>query len=122
MKPYAELFEATEILNQAYKKVMHSECTNDQHHMSNEERVKFQAILEQHKVLFDGELGRYPHKKFHLKLKKDVVLVHNKPYPVPYKQRDIFQQERKSLVREGILKPCRASPTFIIKKPENNTV
>ena len=41
---YAVLFEATEILNQAYKKVIHSECTNDQHHMSNEERIKFQAV------------------------------------------------------------------------------
>ena len=39
-----ELFEAIEILNRAYKKVTPSECANDQHHMSNEERIKFQAV------------------------------------------------------------------------------
>ena len=53
--------------------------------MSVDKRVKFQAILEKHKVLFDGELGLYPHEKFHLNIKKDAVPVHKKPYPVPYK-------------------------------------
>ena len=85
VKHTAELFEATEILNQAYKKVLPSECANDQHHISDNKRIKFQAILEKHKVLFDGELGLYPHEKFHLKLKKDAVPVHKKPYPVLYK-------------------------------------
>ena len=57
---YSELFEAAEILDRAYKKVMPSECANDQHHMSNKERIKFQSILEKHKVLFDNKLGWYP--------------------------------------------------------------
>ena len=69
----AELFEAKEILNQAYKKVSPNECANDQHHMSKDKKIKFQAILEKHKVLFDGELGLYPHEKFHLQLKKDAI-------------------------------------------------
>ena len=123
---YAELFEAMEILNQAYKKVTPRECANDQHHMSNEERIKFQAILEHYKVLFDGELGCYPHKNFHLKLKKDAVPDHKKPYPVPYKRLDLFGQKLKNLVKEGVLKPCGvknwASPTFIIPKPGSNIV
>ena len=51
---YAELFEATEILSLAYKKVSPSECAHEQDHMSVDEHVKFQAILERHKVLFDG--------------------------------------------------------------------
>ena len=94
--------------------------------MSNEERIKFQAILEKHKVLFDDKLGWYPHKKFHLKLKRGIVSVHNKLYPVSYKQRDVFQQGLKNLVREGVSKPCSVtnwvSPTFIIPKPRSNTV
>ena len=53
---YAELFEAQEILHRAYKKVTPAECASEQDHMSKEERVKFQAVLERHKVLFDGEL------------------------------------------------------------------
>ena len=59
---YAELFEAQEILHRAYKKVTPAECASEQDHMSKEERVKFQAVLERHKVLFDGELGLYPHE------------------------------------------------------------
>ena len=52
--------------------------------------------------------------------------MHKKPYSVPYKQRDVFLQELKNLVRDGVLKPCGvtnwASPTFIIPKPGSNTV
>ena len=122
----AELFEAKEILNQAYKKVSPNECANDQHHMSKDERLKFQAILEKHKVLFDGELGLYPHKKSHLQLKKGAIPVHKKPYPVLYKRRDVFREILKNLVRDGVLKPCGvtnwASPTFVIPKPQSNTV
>ena len=77
-------------------------------------------------MLFDGELGLYPHEKFHLSIKKDAVPVHKKPYPVPYKQRDVFRQELRNLVRDGVLKPCGvtnwASPTFITPKPGSNTV
>ena len=123
---YAELFEATEILSRAYKKVSPSECAYEQDHMSVDERVKFQAILEKHKVLFDGELGLYPHKIFHLNIRKDAVPVHKKPYAVPYKRQENFRQELRNLVREGVLKPCGAtkwaSPTFIIPKPGSNTV
>ena len=50
-----------------YKKVIPSECANEQHYMTDEEQAKFQVILERHKVLFDGEVGIYPYEKFHLK-------------------------------------------------------
>ena len=58
--------------------------------MLDEERTKFQAILEHHKVLFDDELGLYPYEKFHFKLKEGVVPVHKKPYLVPHTRRDVF--------------------------------
>ena len=61
-KHILNLFEVTEILDQVYKKVTPSECANEQNHMSDEEQAKFEAILECHKVLFDGELGLYPHE------------------------------------------------------------
>ena len=95
---YAELFEAQKILHRAYKKVTPAECASEQDHMSKAEREKFQEILERHKVLFDGELGLYPHEKFHLTLKAGAVPVHKKSYPVPYKQRDVFKQELQNLV------------------------
>ena len=122
---FAELYEAT-ILDQAYKKVTPSEYANDQDHMSNEERIKFQAMLERHKILFDGELGLYPHEKFHLKVKEAAIQVHKKPYLVPHKRCDVFRRELRNMVNDGVLKPCGvtiwASPTFIIPKLESSTV
>ena len=60
--------------------------------MTEEEHAKFKAILERHKAISDGELGLYPHKKFHLKLKENAVRVHKKPYPVPYTRQAVFCQ------------------------------
>lgn len=94
--------------------------------MTDEEGAKFQAILERHKVLFDGELGLYPPKKFYLKLKEGAVSVHKKSYPVPYTRRDVFRWDLKNLIKDIVLRPCGminwASPTFIILKPRSNTV
>ena len=58
--------------------------------MLDKERIKFQAMLERYKILFDGELGLYPHKKFHLKVKEGAIPVHKKPYPVSHKRHDLF--------------------------------
>ena len=59
--------------------------------MSDEEQIKFQEIIEGHKVLFDGELDLYSHTKNHLKVKEDAVPVYKKPYPVPHKRYDVFR-------------------------------
>ena len=57
LEAYAELFKVKGILDRMYKKITTSVCVSEQYRMSNEERIKFQAILERHKVLFDSELG-----------------------------------------------------------------
>ena len=123
---YAELFEATAILDQAHKKVTPSECAKEQNYITKEERAKFQDMLERHKVLFNGELGLYPHQKIHLKLNENTVPVHKKPYPVPFTRQAVFCWVLRNLVKDGVLKPCGltnwASPTFIIPKLESNTV
>ena len=86
--------------------------------MLDKERVKFEVMLERHKIMFDGELGLYPHKKFNLKVKEGAVPVHKKPYPVPHKRRNVFRRELQNLVNDGVLKPCGVtswdSSTFII--------
>ena len=87
---YTELFQATELLDQAYKKVTSNECANEKHHILNEEQTKFCAILERYRVLFDGELGLYPHEKFRLKLKEGAISVHKKPYSVFHTRQDVF--------------------------------
>ena len=69
-----ELYESKTILERKYKKVTPKECADEQHHMSCEERTKFESMLEKHKILFDGKLGYYPHEKLHLQIKQ-----HSKP-------------------------------------------
>ena len=74
-------------------------------------------------MLFNGELDLYPHGQFHLKLKEGTVLVHKKPYPVLYKQRDGFCRELINLVKDRVLPLVGmtnwASPKFIIPKGDN---
>ena len=122
---YEELYEARTILERKYKEVTPAECTAEQDHMNDEEKQKFEKMLNKHKVLFDGKLGYYPHEKLHLQIKQGSKPVHKKPYPVPYTRQNVFKQELDNLVKDGVLRPCGmtewASPTFIIPK-SNNTV
>ena len=71
-------------------------------------------------------MGLYLRKKFHLKEREDAVPVYQKPYPVPHKRRDVLYQELRNMVNDEVLKPCGVtswvSLTFIIPKPESNTV
>jgi hypothetical protein len=120
-----ELYESKTILERKYKKVTPKECADEQHHMSCEERIKFESMLEKHKQLFDGKLGYYPHEKLHLQIKQGTKPVHKKPYPVPFTRQEVFKRELENLQKDGVLRRCGmtdwASPTFIIPK-SNNTV
>ena len=84
------------------------------------QKIKFKAMLERHKIMFDGKLGLYPHEKFKLRLKEGAVSVHKKAYPVPFKRQPVFKNELERLIREGVLCRCGttnwASPTSITQK------
>jgi hypothetical protein len=73
-------------------------------------------MLMKHEPLFNGPLGKYPHKKIHLELLDGAEPVHQKAYLVAHAHQDVF------LVKKGVLKKCGAtewaSPTFIIPKKD----
>ena len=111
--------------NQLIKR-LHPKSVHEKKSYDRRRTKKYKSILEQHKVLFDGELGSYPHKQFNLKLKEGAVPVHKKPYPVPHKQHDIFCCELHNLVilvKDGVLCPVGttnwASSIFIILIGDN---
>lgn len=82
-----------EILDAKYDKVTAKECAQQQNHMTEEERDKFEAVLHKYEELCDGKLGLYPHKQFHLTLKPGATQKKNqKPYPVPYKREQMFKK------------------------------
>ena len=72
--------------------------------------------------MFDGTLGVYPHKKFHIEIDPDAKPVYQRPYAVPRVHLTTFKKELDHLVELGVLKPQQksewASGTFIIPKKD----
>ena len=87
-------------------------------HLKYDQKEDQKVLLNKHKKLFDGTLGVYPHKTFHIEIYPEAVLVHSRAYPVPHINLDTFKTELQHLVQIGVLVPqgCSewASPSFII--------
>ena len=113
---------ATDILESKYRKVLVNNVAASQEHLTEEQRIKLRDVLRKYKILFDGKLGCYPHKKNHLDLIDGAQPVHSKPYGVPYQQEELFKQELTCLCDEGVLEKCGpsgwAAPTFITPKKD----
>ena len=68
---------AVEILDAKYEKVSIDEVA------SSEQRAELHRVLSKFKKLFDGTLGVYPHRKFHIDLLPDAKPKHSRPYAIP---------------------------------------
>ena len=72
--------------------------------------------------MFDGTLGRYPHKQFHIDIDPNAKPVYARPYGIPRIHLAAFKKELDHLVTIGVLAPQLesewASPTFIIPKKD----
>ena len=72
--------------------------------------------------MFDGTLGVYPHKKFHIEIDPNAKPVYSRPYKVPHIHLVTFKKELDHLVKLGVLLPQLesewASPSFIIPKKD----
>jgi hypothetical protein len=67
--------------------------------------------------MFDGTLGVYPHRKFHIDLVPGAIAKSARLYPVPVIYLSTFKKELFHLVEIGVLSSqgasVLASPTFI---------
>ncbi len=90
--------------------------------MNFEQKEDLRKILMEHTKLFDGTLGVYPHRKFHIDLVPGAIAKHARQYPVPVIQLSTFKKELLHLVEVGILSPQGASewasPLFITPKKD----
>ena len=113
---------ASEILDAKYEKVQIDEVVNQLEHLSAQQKNDIKQVLDKFTKLFDGTLGVYPHRKFHIELEPGAKPRHARPYPVPVIHLEAFKKELMHLCEIGVLSPQGASewasPTFITPKKD----
>jgi hypothetical protein len=67
-------------------------------------------VLNEHIKLFDGTLGVYPHRKFHIDLMPGAVPKHFRPYTIPVVHLEALKMELIHLVKLGY---------YLLKVPVN---
>ena len=113
---------AIEILDAKYEKVATDDYVEQLDNLTPKQKKDLKGVLNTYTRLFDGTIGVYPHRKFHIDLVDGAVSKHARPYPVPVIHLDVFKKELLHLVDIGVLSPQGASewasPTFITPKKE----
>jgi hypothetical protein len=93
-------------------------------HLNDKQKQDLKVLLKDFTKLFDGTLGVYLHKKFHINLVPGARPKHHQPYAIPCIHLAAFKKELDRLVQIGVLSPQGASkwgsPTFVTPK-KNNT-
>ncbi len=59
---------ATEILDAKYEKVHIDDVVGQLNHLNDQQKTDIKQVLSKFTELFDGTLGVYPHRKFHIDL------------------------------------------------------
>ena len=114
---------AAEILDRKYEKILAKSVVAQQEHLSPAQRELFKKTLQKYEILFDGKLGHYPQKKFHIDLVEGAKPVFKKSYHVPFQRESLFKDELQNMVNDGILEPCGrshwAAQTIVVPKKDN---
>jgi hypothetical protein len=113
---------ATTMLDAKYEFIDVRQVIDQQSHLNMHQKADLLEVLAKHQKMFDGTLGVYPHKKFHIDIDPNAKPVHARPYPVPRVHLQTFKKELDHLIKLGVLAPQGASdwasPTFITPKKD----
>ncbi len=74
---------ASEILDAKYGEVSADDVVDQLTHLNNKQKQDFKVLLKDFTKLFDGTLGVYPHKKFHINLVPGAQPKHSQSYAIP---------------------------------------
>jgi len=113
---------AIEILDAKYESVQIDDVVNQLEHLTIQQKADVKQVLSEFTKLFDGTLGVYPHRKFHIDLEPNAKPKHARPYPVPVVHLEAFKKELVHLCKIGVISIQGASewasPTFITPKKD----
>ncbi len=111
---------APEILDAKYGGVSRDDVVDQLTHLNDKQKQDLKVLLKDFTKLFDGTLGVYPHKKFHMDLVPSARPKHSQPYAIPFIHLAASKKELDRLVQIGALSPQGASkwglPTFVTPK------
>ncbi|MHA7927741.1 MAG: retropepsin-like aspartic protease, partial [Marinobacter sp.] len=98
-----KFFEAmsAEIKEAKYEQVTAKQVVDAQDHLTVEEKLKLEKLLDKYPVLFDGTLGHFKGRKIHLELTSGAMPFHSKAYSVPKSHELVFLKELQHLVDIG---------------------
>jgi hypothetical protein len=99
----------SEILDAKYENVLVDDVIDQLDQLNAKQKTNLRQVLNEHNKLFDGTLGVYPHRKFHIDLVPGAVPKHFRPYAVPIIHLEAFKKELIHLVEIGVLSPQGAS-------------
>ncbi len=103
-------------------KVLVDDVIDQLDHLNAQQKTDIRQVLSEHTKLFDGTLGVYPHRKFHIDLVPGAIPKHFWPYAIPVFHLEAFKKEWIHLVKIEVLSPQVASewtsPTFITPKKD----
>jgi hypothetical protein len=119
---YDPTYFAIEILDAKYEKVWIKDVVNPLECLSTQQKADLKQVLSEFTKLYDGTLGVYPHKKFHIESEPGAKPRHARPYPVPVIHLETFKKVLIHLCEIGVLQPQGASewssPAFITPKKD----
>jgi hypothetical protein len=122
-----EEHHAQEILDSKYEQQDLKKVADEQIHLSKKQRdLLYEFLFRDHKELFSGKLGVWPHEKISVQIKPKAVPYHCKrPIRIPHIHMETLKKEVDRLVSIGVLKVVDGAkagpwcaPSFIIPKKD----
>ena len=120
-----EMKRLTSILDAKYAPANLNKVVKDSKHLKSKEQRQLLQLLKKHQKLFDGTLGRWKGKPYHIHLKKDAEpFAARRPYPIPKVHQAALNKEVARLCELGVLKKVNRSqwsaPSFVIPKKDGS--
>ena len=116
----AEIIDEDDENELEYDRIDVTEVVERQMHLTRQQCKDLLGQLQKFNKLFDGSLGKYPHRKIHLELAPGARPIHSRPYPVARLHEKVFRKELQHLCEIGVLTKVGgtewAAPTFIKPK------